>query len=81
MNLREKDFWQYCNGITYGDAKLLLPKLPDKCIDTVLTDPPYDLDRFDQEWYHEQFERLSKGWIIVFGSPENQWCGGTVRHA
>ena len=73
------DLNMFINGITFGDAKLLLPTLPDKCVDTVLTDPPYDLDRFEQEWYQQEFKRLSKGWIIVFGSPENQWCGGDER--
>lgn len=64
--------------ITYGNAKDLLPELDGKCVDIVLTDPPYALSRAEQEWYHSEFERISKGWIIVFGSPENQWCGGNA---
>lgn len=32
---------KFLNKITYGDCLDVMKQLPDKCIDLVLTDPPY----------------------------------------
>lgn len=32
------------NKITLGDSLEILKLLPDKCIDLILTDPPYELN-------------------------------------
>jgi len=34
---------KYINKITHGDCLDVLKELPDKCIDLILTDPPYGL--------------------------------------
>lgn len=34
----------YINKITLGDSLEIIKKLPDKCIDLILTDPPYELN-------------------------------------
>ncbi len=39
----------------------------------VLTDPPYDLNIEQKEYYMERFTSLCTGTIIVFMPPENQW--------
>ena len=39
MSWREK----YLNQIVCGDCLELMPELPDKCVDIVITDPPYFL--------------------------------------
>ena len=57
----------------YGDAMELIKDIPDKSVDLVLTDPPYELERQVQVAYHQEFTRVSRGWIIIFGKPENQW--------
>lgn len=37
-------------GLIEADALLTLAKLPDACIDTIVTDPPYGIDFGGQEW-------------------------------
>lgn len=39
MNLEE-----YKNKIIHADSMDILRQLPDKCIDLILTDPPYELN-------------------------------------
>jgi len=59
--------------LRYGDCYDVMDKLPDKSVDLVLTDPPYDW-RDDKKFiYQEQFKRICKGAIIVFCPPENLW--------
>jgi DNA modification methylase len=57
----------------FGDSFDLLETLPDKFVDVVLTDPPYDLKVPQMVWLHKQFDRICKGAIIIFMPPENQW--------
>lgn len=57
-----------------GDARGLIAQLPDKSIDLVLTDPPYEMSNDEQDAYHKEFVRVTRGWILVFGKPENQWA-------
>ena len=61
------------NKIIHGNAFEELPKIGDKSVDLIITDPPYDLHIDQQLELHEHFKRISKGWIIVFCPPENQW--------
>lgn len=35
---------KFLNKITYGDCLDVMKQLPDKCIDLILTDPPYELN-------------------------------------
>lgn len=35
---------QYLNKITCGDCYELIKNLPDKSVDLIVTDPPYDLE-------------------------------------
>lgn len=35
---------QYINKIIHADCMDILKQLPDKCIDLVLTDPPYGIN-------------------------------------
>jgi len=45
-----------------GDALKILPKLPDECVDLVITDPPYNVTEF--EWDKiEDFKSFSKFWF------------------
>ena len=49
--------------------------MPDKSIDCVLTDPPYDFSDEMKRTLMEEFRRVCKGAIIIFCPPENQWVG------
>lgn len=55
------------------DTFKLLPRIPDKCIDVIITDPPYDLYRQEMIWLHKHFYRVARSAIIVFSPPENPW--------
>ena len=57
----------------FGDSFLLLPQLPDKSVQCILTDVPYDLIEERKIWLHAEFKRICSGIIIVFSPPENQW--------
>ena len=61
------------NIIIHGDAFIELPKMDDKSVDLIITDPPYDFNLEQKEFLQEQFHRISKGVIIVFSPPKNQW--------
>ena len=52
---------------------LFLNDLPDKSVDLLLTDPPYDLDEGTKRFFQAEFFRVCKGAIVVFAPPENQW--------
>ena len=41
------------NKIVWGDAMKILDCIKDNTIDIVLTDPPYFLDKMDNNWNHE----------------------------
>ena len=62
-----------------GDCLDILKGIPDKSIDCVLTDPPYDLPRSLIDRHKPEHNRLSTGAIIVFSQPENQWYESTLN--
>jgi DNA modification methylase len=60
-------------GLIEGDVLLLLAKLPDACVDAIVTDPPYGIDFAGEAWDgadirrtagtpHEAFERWTRAW-------------------
>ncbi len=61
------------NKIIHGNTFVELPKMDDKSVDVIITDPPYDFNTNQQLELHKHFLRISKGWVIVFSPPENQW--------
>lgn len=61
------------NTVTFGDSFKLIKEIPDKYVDAIITDPPYDFTYFAKVILHEEFKRIAKNTIIVFSPPENQW--------
>jgi site-specific DNA-methyltransferase (adenine-specific) len=59
--MKNKDF---INKIICADAIKLLPKLESNSIDVVLTDPPYFLDKFDNNWDHEKVSNQNNQYTI-----------------
>ena len=47
------------NEIILGDAEEVLFKIADNSIDLVLTDPPYFLDKLDNNWNHETVSSIT----------------------
>ena len=56
-----------------GNSEEILLDFSDKSVDLILTDPPYDMSDDLKRFFHDQFLRISKQWIVVFMPPENQW--------
>ena len=61
MNLKNKSF---INKIVCGDALELLTKIEDNSIDVVLTDPPYFLDKLDNNWNYEKVSNQNNLYVI-----------------
>ena len=55
---------QYINKIIHADCMDILKQLPDKCIDLVLTDPPYGI--FDYIANSGGRKNISKGNKLLF---------------
>lgn len=72
-------------ALVEADALLLLTKLPDGCVDAIVTDPPYGIGFHDEAWdgqdretfacwttvWASECRRLLKpgGYMVAFGSP------------
>ncbi len=54
--MKNKDF---INKIICADTMKLLPEIESNSIDVVLTDPPYFLDKMDNNWKHEVVSKLT----------------------
>jgi site-specific DNA-methyltransferase (adenine-specific) len=59
--MKNKDF---VNKIICADTIKLLPRIEDNSIDIVLTDPPYFLDKLDNNWDHEAVSNQSNQYVI-----------------
>src|SRR3990170_7558883 len=55
---------EYINKVIRGDALEVLAKLGDGSIDLVLTDPPYFLDKMDNNWNHKVVESTNNHYVI-----------------
>ncbi len=52
------------NKIILGDSLEILSKIEDNSIDIVLTDPPYFLDKLDNNWEHEKVASKNNQQVI-----------------
>jgi site-specific DNA-methyltransferase (adenine-specific) len=60
---------EWLDQIICGDALEILPRLPANSVDLVLTDPPYFLDKLDNEWTPERTARRFYKSQAVFHLP------------
>ena len=56
------------NNIVHGDSLVELKKMPENLVDLVLTDPPYFLDKMDNNWRHD-IVRNSKNQQVIKSLP------------
>lgn len=54
----------FINQIILGDSLEVLSKIEDNSIDVVLTDPPYFLDKLDNNWNYKKVEETKNQQII-----------------
>ncbi len=54
----------FINKIICADALKLLPQIESNSIDVVLTDPPYFLDKLDNNWNHEKVSNQNNQYVI-----------------
>lgn len=59
--MKNKDF---INKIICGDATKLLPQIENDSIDVVLTDPPYFLDKLDDNWDYKKVSNQNNLYVI-----------------
>ena len=55
---------KYINKIICADTLKLLPQIEENSIDVVLTDPPYFLDKLDNNWNHEEVSKQDNQYTI-----------------
>lgn len=59
----------YTNKIIVGDALEKLKLLSDDSIDVIVTDPPYFLDKLDNQWSYQQVSKVTENMKIVKSLP------------
>lgn len=59
--MKNKDF---INKLICGDAMIILQKIESNSIDVVLTDPPYFLDKLDNNWDNKVVSNNSNQYVI-----------------
>lgn len=59
----------YLNTIICSDALSFLPKLKESSVDVVVTDPPYFLDKLDNNWNQKTVSRRLTSQLVVRSLP------------
>jgi site-specific DNA-methyltransferase (adenine-specific) len=52
--MKKNNIQPLLNNIYHTDALKFMKSIPDNSIDLILTDPPYFLDKLDNEWNHQK---------------------------
>jgi len=60
---------RFINKIILGDAEKILPEIEDNSIDLVLTDPPYFLDKMDNNWDPQKISTIKDYCRVVKSLP------------
>ena len=55
---------KFINKIICADTLELLPQIEPDSIDVVLTDPPYFLDKLDDNWDYEKVSSQNNQYVI-----------------
>lgn len=67
------------NQFIVGNTFELIKQFPDNYFDVIIADPMYDLNQNQKYFLHKEFLRVSRGAIIVFMPPENQWVFDNIE--
>lgn len=60
---------RFINKIIHGEAEKILPEIEENSIDLVLTDPPYFLDKMDNNWNPETVSNITDYCHVVKSLP------------
>jgi site-specific DNA-methyltransferase (adenine-specific) len=60
---------KFINKIILGDAEKILHEIEDNSIDLVLTDPPYFLDKMDNNWNSQKVSKTTDYCHVVKSLP------------
>lgn len=62
-----------------SDSLIEIQAMKEDSVDCIITDPPYDFDKYMQRKLGHHMRRVCKGPIIIFCPPENQWDLGISK--
>jgi site-specific DNA-methyltransferase (adenine-specific) len=62
--MKRKNNQKFINRIIFGDSMELLREIEDSSIDLVLTDPPYFLDKLDENWKHDVVSDKKNQYVV-----------------
>jgi site-specific DNA-methyltransferase (adenine-specific) len=73
------DIKNLINQVLQGDCLDLLDQIPDKSVDLILIDPPYNINKDGGDGWDSQWGRVKKGFMAKPGAPTEQdyynWLG------
>ncbi|MCL6533007.1 MAG: site-specific DNA-methyltransferase [Armatimonadetes bacterium] len=64
-----KTIHDWVDQLICGDALQVLPEMPSEFVDAVVTDPPYFLDKLDNQWSLEQVEKRLPSQRVITHLP------------
>jgi DNA modification methylase len=70
-------------GLIEADALMVLAKLPDACVDAIVTDPPYGIDIMGQDWDGAAIRRAvsNSGEKLTTGEALERWTQAWAAEA
>jgi DNA modification methylase len=68
-------------GLIEGDALLTLAKLPDACVDAIVTDPPYGIDFAGEAWDGADIRRAAGAQREAASEAFERWTAVWAREA
>lgn len=72
------------NRVLLGDCREIMQQLPEKCISSCITDPPYNYEFIGHKWNHQEIERrknrIQDSKTLVKNIPYGSGLAGGVRN-
>lgn len=59
---------EYINKVIHGDCLEVMKQIPDKCVDLVLTDPPYGMD-YQSSWRTDKYDKIANDVTLEWIKP------------
>lgn len=62
----------------HGDCLEIMKQMPDKCVDLVLTDPPYGMD-YQSSWRTDKYDKIANDVILEWVKPFFSECHRVMK--